>query len=79
MPVTRPARILTDLLNSGYADLEHLASIAVDATAAGKLAADELVDVCAPFAAQYGLPAGDGHGLAQLLWRSYTGQELPAA
>jgi hypothetical protein len=65
--VTRPSRIVLDLLADGYSDLEHLGSIVSDAIQDGRLAAGELADAVAPFAVRYGLPAGDGATLVEVM------------
>jgi hypothetical protein len=77
--VTRPVRVIKDLLADGYGDLEHLGSFAVDAVAARKMTPAELISACAPYAARYGLPPGDGEALARVMWEGYTGQDLMAA
>lgn len=66
--VTRPARIIGDLLADGYGDLEHLGSIAMDAITDGTLSPHGLIRACAPYAQRFGLPAGDGEALARWIW-----------
>ncbi|MGH3682170.1 MAG: type IV toxin-antitoxin system AbiEi family antitoxin domain-containing protein [Natronosporangium sp.] len=80
MRVTRPARIIADLFADGYGDLAHLGSVAADARRAHRLAWADLVAACAPFAAQYGLAAGDGEALTAAMLDSYgtTDAELAA-
>jgi hypothetical protein len=70
--VTRPARIIADLLADGYADLEHLGSIAVDAVMGGSLTPQALIRTCSPYARQFGLPTGDGEALARQMWDGVT-------
>lgn len=77
--VTRPARIIEDLLLDGYADLEHLGALAVDAVNDGTLTAAELVRACSPHAQQFGFAVGDGEGLARLMWEGVTTDELTVA
>lgn len=77
--VTRPARIIADLLADGYADLEHLGSIAVDAVMDGNLTPAELIRACAPYARRFGLPPEDGEALARRMWDGVTSTELKAA
>jgi hypothetical protein len=79
MRVTRPARIISDLLADGYGDLEHLGSVAVDAVYEHKLTPSELIDVCGPYAVRYGFPAGSGEALARAMWDSYTTDAMAAA
>jgi hypothetical protein len=67
MRVTRPVRIVADLLADGYGDLEHLGSVASDAIYEHKLTVAELVSVCATHAVRYGLPAGDGEAMAGIM------------
>jgi predicted transcriptional regulator of viral defense system len=75
--VTVPGRIIADLFEDGYGDLEHLAAISVDAVTAGKLTGAALAKACDPYAARFGLP--DGSALAQVMWDGYTDLELCAA
>lgn len=77
--ITRPARIIGDLLADGYADLEHLGSIAVDAVTGGSLTPYALIRACSPYAQRFGLPAGDGEALARRIWDGATTDELAAA
>lgn len=77
--VTRPARIIGDLLADGYADLEHIGSIAVDAVMSGTLTPQALIDACSPFAWRFGLPAGEGEALARRIWDGVTTDELAVA
>lgn len=77
--VTRPGRIIADLLADGYADLEHLGSIAADAVMDRLMTPQELISSCGPHAAGFGLAPGDGVSLARLMWESVTGDELTAA
>lgn len=77
--VTRPARIITDLLADGYGDLEHIGSVAVDAVYERMLTPAELITVCAPYAAHYGLRSGDGETLAGIVWDAWTGDERAVA
>lgn len=77
--VTRPGRIIADLLADGYADLEHLGSIAADAVMDRLMTPQELITSCNAHAAGFGLDVGDGTALARLMWESVTGDELTAA
>lgn len=77
--VTRPSRIIDDLLGDGYGDLEHLGSIAADAVTDGSLTPHELIRACAPHASRFGLPAGDGEALARRIWDGATTDDLAAA
>jgi predicted transcriptional regulator of viral defense system len=77
--VTRPARIIDDLLADGYGDLEHLGALAVDAVKDGTLAPAELFRACSAHAQQFGFPTGDGEGLARLMWEGVTSDELAVA
>lgn len=77
--VTRPARIVSDLLGDGYADLEHIGAIAVDAVSDGVLTPAELIEACAPHARRFGLPHGDGEALARIIWDGAGADGLAAA
>lgn len=75
--VTRPGRIIDDLLSDGYGDLEHLGAIAVDAVQDRRLTPQELIRACAPHARRHGLPTGEA--LARVMWEGVTPIELAAA
>lgn len=79
MRVTRPARIIADLLADGYGDLEHLGSVAADAIYEHKLTGSELAQVCAPYAVRYGVPSGDGQMLARIMLESFDAEAAEAA
>lgn len=77
--VTRPAKIIGDLLGDGYADLEHLGSIVFDAVMDGSLTPPGLIRACIPYAQRFGLPAGDGEALARRIWAGVSTDGLAAA
>jgi predicted transcriptional regulator of viral defense system len=65
LPVTRPHRIVADLLADGH-DLGAVAEIAASALRDGRSTPDILAETLSGFAARYGLHDGDGDAL--LAW-----------
>lgn len=66
LPVTTPARTVADLAAAGI-DGGHLAVVARDAILTTGVDLQQLGGRLAPFAAQYGAPAGDGRALVTRL------------
>jgi predicted transcriptional regulator of viral defense system len=70
MVVTVPVRMVADLAAQRF-DGDHLAGVVIDVLAKGLTDRRRIESVLAPYAAGYGLSAGDGRGLvADLLGRS---------
>jgi hypothetical protein len=66
LPVTTATRTLTDLLAAGIA-ASHAGSFLAEALDRRMLSVDHLIPEVAPFARQYGCPAGDGQALVEAL------------
>jgi hypothetical protein len=66
LPLTRPQRIVADLLTDGR-DGGHVASVALHALRQGQVTEAELVAALAPFSEGFGLPPDDGADLLYVL------------
>lgn len=67
LPVTKPERIILDLLASGH-DGEHVAGVLAAAVRADAIDTDELALTLDAHAARFGLPSGDGRALLSHLF-----------
>jgi hypothetical protein len=66
LPVTTATRTLVDLLSTGIA-ASHAGSFLAEALDRRMLSVDHVISELAPFARQYGCPAGDGQALVETL------------
>ncbi len=66
LPVTTATRTLADLLGAGIA-ASHAGSFLAEALDRRMLSVDHVISELAPFARQYGCPAGDGQALVEAL------------
>jgi Transcriptional regulator, AbiEi antitoxin len=66
LPVTTATRTLADLLGTGIA-ASHAGSFLAEALDRRMLSVDHVISELAPFARQYGCPAGDGQALVETL------------
>jgi len=66
LPVTTATRTLADLLGAGIA-ASHAGSFLAEALDRRMLSVDHVISELAPFARQYGCPAGDGQALVETL------------
>src|SRR5580704_9337174 len=66
LPVTSATRTLADLLAAGIA-ASHAGSFLAEALDRRMLSVEVVITELAPFARQYGCPAGDGQGLVEAL------------
>jgi hypothetical protein len=66
LPVTRPQRIVADLLKDSH-DGSHVGTVALDALRQGQVTEAELVAALAPFAESFGCPSNDGAELLYVL------------
>jgi hypothetical protein len=66
LPVTTATRTLVDLLSTGIA-ASHAGSFLAEALDRRMLSVGHVITELAPFARQYGCPAGDGQALVEAL------------
>ena len=68
LPVTTPVRTIKDLAHD-HVDLGHLAGVVRDALVQQGLAIEQVVTALGPYAPTYGVTAGDGSRLVDILLR----------